>query len=62
MFYESEKDILYIKFKYINYRYIRPKVPGERDEQIDDDIVYRYSHDELIGITINNASKKELVK
>lgn len=48
--YDSEADVLYINFKN----------PAHADESImsDDDIIYRYEGDNLVGITILGVKKR----
>jgi len=50
-YYDKEADVLYMDFK----------KPGFADdtELTDDNIIIRYEKDEVIGITILNASKKK---
>ena len=49
--YDKEADVLYLNFK----------KPSHTDdsEMTDDDVIIRYEKDEIIGITILNASKRE---
>ena len=48
--YDAEADVLYINFK---------KPSHATDSEItDDDIIYRYENDSVVGITILNASKR----
>ena len=49
--YDQEADVLYINFK-------KPSVATD-SELTDDDIVLRFSGDELIGLTILHASKRD---
>lgn len=48
--YDSEADVLYINFK----------KPAHADESVmsDDDIIYRYEGDNLVGITILGVKKR----
>jgi len=48
--YDDEADVLYINFK-------KP-CQATDSELTDDDIIIRYEHDEIIGLTILNASKR----
>lgn len=48
--YDAEADVLYINFK-------KPSVATDT-ELTDDDMIIRYEGDEVIGITILNASKR----
>lgn len=48
--YDVEADVLYINFK-------KPSHATD-SELTDDDIILRYEGDEIIGITILNASKR----
>ena len=49
-FYDKEADVLYIDFK----------KPGHADDSeiSDDNIIVRYEKDEVIGLTVLNASKR----
>lgn len=51
--YDSEADVLYLHFK----------KPGhaDRSELTDDDVIVRYEEDEVIGLTVLNASKRSEV-
>lgn len=48
--YDEEADVLYLNFK----------KPSQADdsELLDNDVIVRYEHEEVIGMTIMNASKK----
>lgn len=48
--YDSEADVLYINFK----------KPAHADESVmsDDDIIYRYEDNNLVGITIPSVKKR----
>jgi len=48
--YDSEADVLYLHFKKINI--------ADNSEMTKDEIIIRYENNEIIGITILNASKK----
>jgi len=48
--YDSEADVLYIKFK-------KPAVATD-SELTDDDIIVRYEGDEIIGLTLLHASTR----
>jgi len=51
--FDTEADVLYIHFKKPSH--------ADNSKMIDDDIIIRYENNEVIGISILNASKK-LVK
>jgi uncharacterized protein YuzE len=51
LLYDAEADVLYIDF------YSPPK-SSDDDELLDNDIVVRYDDDEIVGLTILNASKR----
>jgi uncharacterized protein YuzE len=48
--YDKEADVLYLHFK-------RP-AHADRSEMTDDDIIVRYENDEVVGMTVLNASKR----
>jgi len=48
--YDSEADVLYLHFKKTNI--------ADNSEMTKDEIMIRYENNEIIGITILNASKK----
>ena len=48
--YDAEADVLYINFK-------KPSIATD-SELTDDDIIFRYEGDELIGLTILHASAR----
>ncbi len=48
--YDNEADILYLHFKKPNN--------ADNTEMTDDDIIIRYQKDEIIGLSILNASKR----
>lgn len=48
--YDSEADVLYLHFKKPNH--------ADNSEMTDDEIIVRYEGDEIIGLTILNASNK----
>tara|TARA_Y100001972_G_scaffold129077_1_gene193999 strand:- start:4732 stop:4926 length:195 start_codon:yes stop_codon:yes gene_type:complete len=50
--FDTEADVLYIHFKKPSH--------ADNSEMIDDDIIIRYENNEVIGISILNASKKRL--
>jgi uncharacterized protein YuzE len=50
--YDSEADVLYLHFKKPNH--------ADNSEMTDDEIIVRYEKDEVVGLTILNASKKNL--
>ena len=48
--YDHEADVLYIHFKKPNH--------ADNSEITDDDIIIRYEKDEVIGLSVLNASKR----
>jgi uncharacterized protein YuzE len=48
--YDAEADVLYINFK-------KPSHATD-SELTDDDVIFRYEEDEVVGITILNASQR----
>ncbi len=48
--YDKEADVLYINFKKPSH--------ADDSELTDDDVIIRYEKEEVIGITILNASKR----
>lgn len=48
--YDEEADVLYVNFKKPSH--------ADDSELLDNDMVVRYENEEMIGITIMNASKK----
>ncbi len=52
--YDEEADVLYLNFKKPSH--------ADDSELLDNDILVRYENDEVIGMTILNASKKVKVK
>lgn len=48
--YDKEADVLYISFK-------RPQNATD-SEMLDNDILLRYREDELVGVTVLEASKR----
>ncbi|RIK30256.1 MAG: hypothetical protein DCC56_07935 [Anaerolineae bacterium] len=48
--YDEEADVLYVNFKKPSH--------ADDSELLDNDVVVRYENEEMIGITIMNASKK----
>jgi uncharacterized protein YuzE len=48
--YDKEADVLYINFKKPSH--------ADDSEIMDDDVIIRYEKGNIIGITINNASKR----
>ncbi len=50
--YDKEADVLYINFKKPSH--------ADDSEFMDDDVIIRYEKGEIIGITILNASKREI--
>ena len=49
--YDAEADVLYINFK-------KPSVATD-SELTDDDVIIRYEHDEVIGLTILHVSTRQ---
>jgi uncharacterized protein YuzE len=49
--YDAEADVLYINFK-------KPSTATDR-ELTDDDVIIRYEEDELVGLTLLHASKRQ---
>ncbi len=52
--YDNEADVLYVHFKKNNI--------ADDSEMTDDDIIIRYANEEIIGLTILNASERILVQ
>jgi uncharacterized protein YuzE len=50
MNYDEEADVLYVNFK-------RPSVATD-SELTDDDVIIRYEHDDVIGMTILHARQR----
>jgi len=50
--YDKEADVLYINFKKPSH--------ADESELTDNDIIVRYEKEEIIGITVLNASKRKL--
>ncbi len=50
--YDNEADVLYVHFKKNNI--------ADDSEMTDDDIIIRYANEEIIGLTILNASERIL--
>ena len=48
--YDAEADVLYVNFKKPSH--------ADDSELTDDDIIIRYEHGEVVGLTIMNASKR----
>ena len=48
--YDEEADVLYLNFK-------KPS-RADDSELLDNDIIVRYENDEVVGMTVMNASKK----
>lgn len=48
--YDEDADVLYLHFKKPNH--------ADHSELTDDDMIIRYKNDEIIGVTVLNASKK----
>ena len=48
--YDSEADTLYLHFKKTNH--------ADHSEMTEDEIIVRYENNEIIGLTILNASKR----
>ncbi len=49
--YDAEADVLYINFK-------KPSTATD-SELTDDDVIIRYEEDEVVGLTILHASKRQ---
>lgn len=50
--YDEEADILYLHFKKPNH--------ADHSEMTEDEIIIRYENDEIIGLSVLNASKKAI--
>ena len=50
--YDKQADVLYINFKKPSH--------ADDSELTDDDVIIRYEKGEIIGITVLNASKREM--
>lgn len=50
LFYDEEADVLYLNFK-------RPS-HADDSELLENDVIVRYEGEEVVGMTIMNASKK----
>jgi len=48
--YDEEADVLYLNFKKPSH--------ADDSELLDNDILVRYENDEIVGLTVMNASKK----
>ena len=48
--YDEEADVLYLNFKKPNH--------ADDSELLDNDVIVRYEGEEVVGMTIMNASKK----
>ena len=48
--YDSEADVLYISFR---------KPQQANDSMMEGDLIYHYHDDEVVGITVLNASKQQ---
>ena len=48
--YDAEADVLYVNFKKPSH--------ADDSELTDDDVIIRYEHGEVIGLTILNASQR----
>lgn len=48
--YDEEADVLYLNFKKPSH--------ADDSELLDNDIIVRYEKDEIVGMTVMNASKK----
>lgn len=51
--FDQEADVLYIHFK-------KPS-NADHSELLEDDIIVRYENEEVVGVSILNASKKQVV-
>ena len=52
--YDEEADVLYLNFKKPSH--------ADDSELLDNDVIVRYEEDEIVGLTVMNASKKSKVK
>lgn len=52
--YDKEADVLYINFKKPSH--------ADDSEMTEDDIIIRYEKEEIVGITVLNASKRRIGK
>ena len=52
--YDQEADVLYLNFKKPSH--------ADDSELLDNDVIVRYEEDEIVGLTVMNASKKSKVK
>ncbi|MFN8384801.1 MAG: DUF2283 domain-containing protein [Anaerolineales bacterium] len=52
--YDEDADVLYINFKKPSH--------ADDSELLDNDVVVRYENEEMVGMTIMNASKKLAAK
>ena len=50
--YDEEADVLYLNFKKPSH--------ADDSELLDNDVIVRYEEDEIVGLTVMNASKKSL--
>ncbi len=50
--YDEEADVLYLHFKKPNY--------ADHSEMTEDEVIIRYENNEIIGLSILNASKKNI--
>lgn len=48
--YDKEADVLYVNFKKPSH--------ADDSELLDNDVIVRYEQDEVVGLTVMNASKK----
>jgi len=48
--YDEEADVLYLNFKKPNY--------ADDSKLLENDVIFRYEGEEVVGMTIMNASKK----
>lgn len=48
--YDEEADVLYLNFKKPSH--------ADDSELLDNDVIVRYENDEVVGMTVLNASKK----
>lgn len=48
--YDEEADVLYLSFKKPSH--------ADDSELLDNDVIVRYENDEIVGMTVMNASKK----
>ena len=52
--YDKDADVLYVNFKKPSH--------ADDSELLDNDVIVRYEQDEVVGLTVMNASKKVKAK